>query len=222
MLLWGLLYAIYLIAWRIPSFVGRPITPLDKQPPWRQVMGAVLVFVLVMLAWVPFRMDLPTALSYWRTMLLGWAGPQITDPRPWVLIALTLGLDWLHLHGGELAYLKWPLLARAGAIALALLGLFIALTADGHHCLRLPGLLGRGCAAPFAELLPSAAGNRTAPRTPVSRTAAADFATTWFLDSTPRGIPRTPSGSATTPTRPGIAPSRTPPPETGSSSRATV
>ena len=54
MLLWGALHGVYLIVERLLS-LWRPAGPPHLQPRWRQGLATTLVFVLVMLAWVPFR-----------------------------------------------------------------------------------------------------------------------------------------------------------------------
>ncbi len=129
MLLWGWLHAAMMIGWRLPS-LGRPVTPPDRQPRWRQIGGAILLFALVALAWIPFRDGVGAALASWRGLLV-WRGALAAfDARLLLPLIPALALDGIEARRGELAYLSWPLPARAGALALALLILLAALTAD--------------------------------------------------------------------------------------------
>jgi D-alanyl-lipoteichoic acid acyltransferase DltB (MBOAT superfamily) len=83
MLVWGGLHGIYLMVERIPS-LWRPAVPLDEQPRWRQSIGRVVTFIFVVLAWVPFRMELSIAFQYWKG-LFQWTLPNlstITSPLP--------------------------------------------------------------------------------------------------------------------------------------------
>ena len=69
-------------------------------------------------------MDVPTAMSAWRTLLepSGWT--RLGDPELRVALILlpALWLDWVQYRGGdELVFLRWSLWPRAGLMALALL-----------------------------------------------------------------------------------------------------
>jgi D-alanyl-lipoteichoic acid acyltransferase DltB (MBOAT superfamily) len=64
MLVWGGLHGLYQIVERIPS-LWRPVVPPQNQPLWRQWLGMGVVFVFVVLAWVPFRWELPAAFELW-------------------------------------------------------------------------------------------------------------------------------------------------------------
>lgn len=75
MLLWGGLHGLYLVLERLPS-LWRPALPLDEQPLRRQRTGRVITFIFAALAWVPFRMQLPVALEYWKGMFL-WKTPDL-------------------------------------------------------------------------------------------------------------------------------------------------
>jgi D-alanyl-lipoteichoic acid acyltransferase DltB (MBOAT superfamily) len=75
LLVWGGLHGIYLIVNRIPSF-WRFSVPLDEQPRWQQNLGRVGTFIFVILAWVPFRMQLPIAFQYWKG-LFQWKLPDL-------------------------------------------------------------------------------------------------------------------------------------------------
>jgi len=77
MLVWGGLHGLYLVLERIPG-LWRPIIPVDEQPRWKQYSGRIVTFAFTALAWVPFRMELPVALAYWKG-LLTWAGIDLTE-----------------------------------------------------------------------------------------------------------------------------------------------
>jgi alginate O-acetyltransferase complex protein AlgI len=110
MLLWGGLHGVYLIGDRLASIRG-PIVPVQKRPLWRQIVGAMIVFILVMLAWVTFRLEVPLAIEFWRT-LFTWGNWGIRYRRIILvvpLITLVLILDWLQQREqDELFILRWP------------------------------------------------------------------------------------------------------------------
>ncbi len=130
MLLWGLIHGLYLVFERLPVLLGRGITPPQNQPLWRQVLSRIVVFVLVSLAWVPFRLNVESALEYWRGIFTGpvWEMP---DLRLIFLIAGALLLDgYQSRHQNETIFLKWPRPARAALLALALLVIFFITRSD--------------------------------------------------------------------------------------------
>jgi alginate O-acetyltransferase complex protein AlgI len=119
MLFWGGLHGLYLLIERIRS-LWRPVVPPRRWPTWRQVTATATVFVLVVLAWVPFRMELPVALDFWRGML-NWTYKVIRFRRMLVLIplsALVISLDWFQSrYKDEAVFLRWPRLAQAALLA---------------------------------------------------------------------------------------------------------
>jgi D-alanyl-lipoteichoic acid acyltransferase DltB (MBOAT superfamily) len=132
MILWGGLHGIYQIAERIPS-LRRALVPPQSQPVWKQWIGAVVVFSFVLLAWVPFRWELPAAFDFWAA-LLNWSEVGIRYRRFLFLLPILLGsllLDWLQYHSGdELIFLKWSPLAQAACMAIVLFWLFIVTGGD--------------------------------------------------------------------------------------------
>ena len=128
MLLWGGLHGLYQIVERVPS-LWRPTVPPQQQPRWRQVIAALLVFIFVILAWVPFRWELPAAFEFWRG-LLNWSSLAINYRRLLLaapLIMGAIGLDWLQYHyQDEVVFLRWPRLAQAFCLAVVLLFVFIS------------------------------------------------------------------------------------------------
>jgi len=119
MILWGGLHGLYQIIERIPS-LWRPVIPPQRWPRWRQVMAAGIVFSLAVLAWVPFRMDLPLAFEYWWRML-DWTYVVIRIRRIFLLLPVigVVGiLDWLQYHyQDQTIFLRWPRLAQAALLA---------------------------------------------------------------------------------------------------------
>jgi hypothetical protein len=113
----------------------------------------LLVFVLVTLAWVPFRMELPTAWAYLKGMVFpsNWADPalrqaasdlihgkgfwawpeySLPDPRVFLVILPGLWLDWRQEKKGELFFNGWRPWAQAALLAAALLALLLVSGAD--------------------------------------------------------------------------------------------
>lgn len=132
MLLWGFLHGLYLILERVPT-LWRPTVPPPNQPRWRQGLAMIVVFILVTLAWVPFRWGLPAAFDFWSA-LTNWSSFDIGYRR--LIIALpillaSLFLDYLQYHTqDEFAYLKWPRFVRAACMAAILLLVFIVTGGD--------------------------------------------------------------------------------------------
>ena len=128
MLLWGGLHGIYQIIERIPS-LWRPTIPIQRQPRWRQIGAALMIFIFVILAWVPFRWELPEAIEFWRS-LFNWSSFAINYRRLFLaapLIVGAIGLDWLQYHyQDEVVFLRWPRLAQAFCLAVVLLFVFIS------------------------------------------------------------------------------------------------
>jgi alginate O-acetyltransferase complex protein AlgI len=132
MILWGGLHGSYLILERIPG-LWRPIVPPQNQPLWRQWIGTIVVFFLVILAWVPFRWELPAALQLWEA-LLNWSDPAIRYRRMFLVIPLLLGsvvLDFFQYRSeDEFVFLRWSPLAKAACMAIVLFVIFILTGGD--------------------------------------------------------------------------------------------
>lgn len=153
LLLWGSLHGAYLIVERIPT-LWAPKVLLDECQKWRQAVAALFTFSLVLLAWIPFRMDLITAKRYLAGLILPsrWARPEflwmsevfkghlpvgdvygwnIPDPRIFLVLVPAILLDWAQYHHkDEFVFLKWPRWVQAALLALAILGLYLASFAD--------------------------------------------------------------------------------------------
>lgn len=129
MFVWGTLHGIYQIIWRLPS-LRWAILPPDKQPWWRQNLSRLVVFILVVLAWIPFRTFTSATIDYWRGLLI-WSGTTALDVRPFILIIPSLVLDWIQYRTqDEVIFIKWPQLAKAAALTLAILSIFLILQAE--------------------------------------------------------------------------------------------
>jgi hypothetical protein len=90
--------------------------------------------MLVILAWVPFRWELPAALEFWKG-LLNWSSFGIGYRRMLLVVPIiigALGLDWVQYHyGDKVVFLRWPRLAQAFCLAVVLLFLFIVTGGGG-------------------------------------------------------------------------------------------
>jgi D-alanyl-lipoteichoic acid acyltransferase DltB (MBOAT superfamily) len=119
LLVWGGLHGLYQIAERIPSLWGKGIPPHDL-PKWRQGLAMGFVFTFVILAWVPFRWELPIAFTMWEA-LLDWSSVAIRYRR-FIFVApiilLSLLVDFLQYRSQEeFVFLKWPSTAQAACVA---------------------------------------------------------------------------------------------------------
>jgi alginate O-acetyltransferase complex protein AlgI len=127
MILWGGLHGSYLIVERIPA-LWRPIVPPHHQPLWRQWLGTVVVFSLVIFAWVPFRWEPPVALQLWEA-LSNWSDVAIRYHRMFLVLPLLFGslvLDFVQFRSeDEFIFLKWPPLMKAACMAIVLFLIFI-------------------------------------------------------------------------------------------------
>jgi D-alanyl-lipoteichoic acid acyltransferase DltB (MBOAT superfamily) len=133
MLLWGGLHGLYQIIERVPS-LWRPTVPPQRQPRWRQTVAAFIIFTFVILAWVPFRWELPATFEFWRG-LLNWSDFGFRYRRMFLVAPIlvgAIGLDWLQYHyQDEFVFLRWPRLAQAFCLAIVLLFVFIATGGGG-------------------------------------------------------------------------------------------
>lgn len=132
MLLWGGLHGLYLVGEQLPRRLGRAVAP-EAWPRWRQALGMATVTTLVLLAWVPFRLELPAALHFWQA-LVTWNGLGIQHRRLLIALALVgVGLagDWAQARQrDEFVFLRWPRLAQAGLLGLILFAVWIVAATD--------------------------------------------------------------------------------------------
>src|SRR5581483_10301173 len=123
---WGALHGVFLIAERL-VLLARPRRPAPRPAREGALAGAV-VFVAAVLALIPFRMELPVAAAFTRCLATAaaWTAP---DPRLG-LVVVSFWLDWVQWRRGELVFLRWPRLVRAGLLAAAALATFLATRGD--------------------------------------------------------------------------------------------
>ncbi len=130
MLIWGGLHGLYQIIERVPA-LWRPVVPPQNQPIWRQLLGIGIVFTFVILAWVPFRWELPAAFELWGA-LLNWSDVAIRYRLLFFIVPILLGsvlIDIIQYRSqDEFVFLKWSPLAQATCIATVL---FLVFTATG-------------------------------------------------------------------------------------------
>ncbi len=150
LLLWGALHGLYLVLERLPT-LKKPVLPMNKRPCWRQRLGILITFVLTVLAWVPFRMELPVAMQYWvglfrwtmpdflglaRTVVgwspvSGWSQFDLPNPILILVLAAALLLDHLqHRAGSEEFLLQQPRWFQALLVMLLLLVALLAAFSD--------------------------------------------------------------------------------------------
>jgi D-alanyl-lipoteichoic acid acyltransferase DltB (MBOAT superfamily) len=149
-LVWGGLHGFYLFVERV-STLWSPRRLLNELPKWRQMLSAVGIFVLVVLAWIPFRMELAIAWQYlvrmltpsdwikpdfWllrmyligKTQVNSWTEFSLPDIRVFILLIPALLLDWKQSqHKDETFFTKWP--GWGKALFLAVLILVVVLLA---------------------------------------------------------------------------------------------
>lgn len=132
MLIWGGMHGLFQVIERIPA-LWRPVVPPKNQPLWRQGLGMIVVFLLVILAWVPFRWNVPAAFEFYEA-LLNWSEFTIGYRRLVLVIPIVLGsllIDLLQYRAqDEFTFLKWSPLVRAVCIAMILFLVFIVTGGD--------------------------------------------------------------------------------------------
>ena len=93
----------------------------------------VVVFFLVILAWVPFRWELPAAFQLWDA-LLNWSDVAIRYRRMFLVILFLLGslaLDFIQYRSeDEFIFLEWSPLTKAACMAIVLFWIFILTGGD--------------------------------------------------------------------------------------------
>ncbi len=122
MIVWGGFHGLYQVGERVLSLRGAVVPP-DKRPWWRQLLAMLIVFVLVMVAWVPFRVEMPIAVQFWK-QLLNFGTFDIRYRRivlAFGYILVTFLIDILQRrYQDEVMFLRWPSLAKAAALAIVI------------------------------------------------------------------------------------------------------
>lgn len=119
MMVWGGLHGLYQIGERFLSLTS-PVIPPDKRPLWRQFFAMGVVFILTIFAWVPFRVEMPTAIELWQNLLsfghFGLQYKRIALAGIYILLALAIDIIQKRTND-EFIFLRWPRLAQAFATA---------------------------------------------------------------------------------------------------------
>jgi D-alanyl-lipoteichoic acid acyltransferase DltB (MBOAT superfamily) len=147
-LVWGALHGLYLIGERVLALRGPRRLP-DELPKWRQAASSLMVFLLAVLAWIPFSMGLAPAWIFISRLFspAAWIQPQfwalpasltgssaianwwklgVPDPRVFLVLIPAIALDWAQSRGKDETFMvKWP--AWKKGLLLAGLGLVFML-----------------------------------------------------------------------------------------------
>jgi D-alanyl-lipoteichoic acid acyltransferase DltB (MBOAT superfamily) len=138
LLLWGGVHGLFQVVERAQA-LRRPSQAPDAYPLWRQGLSWGLVFSLTLLAWLPFRLPLPSAWGYLQTLFTATAWSDFQHGLNdfslgllFILLGLSLLLDLAQVGRGEGFYLRLQPWARAVLITGALYGLVFALGLQGE------------------------------------------------------------------------------------------
>jgi len=150
LLVWGGLHGLYLVLERLPGLF-LPSPPLDERPLWRQLLGMGITFLLTLFAWIPFRMDLPTSLQFFKglfiyirpdfelfdryitgdAVFLSWTPLNLPNPLLILLLAAALVFDLLLVRrSGEKDLWSLPRWVQAGLIVILFVAAFSTLFVD--------------------------------------------------------------------------------------------
>lgn len=147
-ILWGGLHGLYLVIERVATLTKARRLP-DELPKSRQLISMLVVFALVVLAWIPFRMDILTGWLYFSRMFTpdAWLRPKlwiiqatlegkaamadwsirgIPDVRLFFMFLPAFLLDWVQLRTkNETFIVGWPVWAKALILAITALVLIL-------------------------------------------------------------------------------------------------
>jgi alginate O-acetyltransferase complex protein AlgI len=133
MLVWGGLHGVYQVAERALSLRGKVVPP-DQRPLWRQAVAMGIVFILVMWAWVPFRMEMPVAIEFWQQLLtfgdFGLRYRRLVFAVGYVIVALALDIVQ-YRYRDEVVFLRWPRLAQSFILATVIFLIIIVSAGTG-------------------------------------------------------------------------------------------
>lgn len=128
---WGGLHGLYLIGYRLLSGPERPMPDGQKRWGWQQLVGLIVTFHLVLLAWVFFRSaGFGAAINYLTNLLTFRNMGTLLDVLPAILVPwlLLLAIDVpQYISRNHTILLQWPKTMRnvavAGMLLLVLLGI---------------------------------------------------------------------------------------------------
>ena len=108
-LVWGALMGLFILFENF-RMLYRPALAEASIPLWRRLISKLWLAGMMVIATVPFLLDLKQSQVYYVRLIKGWEG-QMFDLRPLVIIALSLLVDWFqHRSGDEFVFRKWPVL----------------------------------------------------------------------------------------------------------------
>jgi len=135
MLVWGVLHGTYLMSERL-WVQSRPTRRADSVPAVQQFGSSMLVFTLVLLAWVPFHATLSVTLTYWAELLspIRWLNTTELPFHPviFLLISFSCLLDFQQSRSHELALQGRSVLVKALAINAAVFIIIAAAFGQMH------------------------------------------------------------------------------------------
>lgn len=87
-----------------------------------------IVFILVMWAWVPFRVEMPVAIEFWKQLLsfgeFGLQYRRLVIAAGYVLASVALDIVQRY-YRDEVVFLRWPRLVQATLLAIVIFLVFI-------------------------------------------------------------------------------------------------
>ncbi|NPV85766.1 MAG: MBOAT family protein [Anaerolineae bacterium] len=133
MLLWGGLHALCQVIERLFA-LWRKKGMQHFPARWQQSLAILLVFALTVLAWVPFRMEIPIALQFYKEVFRFSLSGEMSIPAlvMWIslfLVALSLMIDLPQYRRGESVFVQQPPLVKAALINIAIVLLTIGIAA---------------------------------------------------------------------------------------------
>ena len=107
LLVWGLLMGLFIMFENI-RMLSRKAVPVQSVPVWRRIVSFIPFAILILIATVPFVMELDKAMMFYKQLLFGWNGKWF-DFRPVFIPFISLFVDWLQYRkNDEFVFLKWP------------------------------------------------------------------------------------------------------------------
>jgi alginate O-acetyltransferase complex protein AlgI len=133
LLLWGALHGMYLMLERLLT-LRQLAWPGDQRLHWTGWVSRPIVFLLIVLAWVPFMMRVPFAINVWNQLLFGDMF-GLVDYRlllSLVVTGLALYLDYAqYKEADEVFFLRLNPLMQ-GAMLATVMAMLIIVTASGQ------------------------------------------------------------------------------------------
>jgi len=124
LLLWGAINGGFILVENLLNlFVST--NPSGKVVLWRKLLGSLVVLSLALLAAIPFRLDLPTSKVYLYG-IVKWNQWDLPDVRPWIVMGVSLLLDWFQFHSGdEFVFIKWSGWLKVSLVAITVAAMMV-------------------------------------------------------------------------------------------------